>query len=478
MRGRRWAEHFWSVAGAVSIRVKVMGIVIGLILMLGVPVTLVVHQGLSAALERELEERGVAIALSLASRSQEPVLTDRLLTLYKLAKETVKNNKGVLYAYVTDSLGAVLVHTFEDGMPEGLLSLPPLAEGAPYRVTPLTTETGVVWSVTAPILGGRAAAVHVGISTSEMQETVSRHIRKIVAIISAVLVLGTLLGIGLTTVLTRPLTQLAHAAEAVGRGDFAWRAPAWARDEIGRLGTSFAWMAERLGHFRDELRRREEARTRLLEQIITAQEEERRRIARELHDETGQSLTSLTLGLAAITQSQDLHAIHERAGELRALAGRTLDEIHNLSRGLRPSILDDLGLVPALERHLKEYETARGLAVDLHARGLEHRLPGPVEIAVYRIVQEALTNIAKHAKASAVSVLLERRDDSVRLIVEDDGRGFDAREVLGGGDADRRLGLHGMHERALLLGGSLTVESAPGQGTSVFANIPLGGGQG
>ncbi|MBI4271456.1 MAG: HAMP domain-containing protein [Candidatus Rokubacteria bacterium] len=477
MRAGRWAEGFWGVAGAASIRVKVMGIVIGLILMLGVPVTLVVRQGLSAALERELEERGVAIALSLASRSQELVLTDRLLALYTLAKETVKTNKGVLYAYVTDARGAVLVHTFEDGMPEGLLSLPPLADGVPHRVRPLSTEAGVVWSVSAPILGGRAGAVHVGISTSEMQATVSGHIQKILAITSAVLVLGILLAIGMTTVLTRPLAQLARAAEAVGRGDFAWRAPAWARDEIGQLGASFAWMAERLGHFRDELRRRDEARGRLLDQIITAQEEERRRIARELHDETGQSLTSLALGLASITQSRDLDAVHARAGELRALAVRTLDEVHNLSRGLRPSILDDLGLVPALERHLEEYETTRGLTVDLHARGLERRLPGPVEIAVYRIVQEALTNVAKHAEARAVSVLLERRDDSVRVIVEDDGHGFDAREVLASGDPDRRLGLHGMLERALLLGGSLTVESTPGRGTSVFASIPLAAGE-
>ena len=148
MRAGRWAEGFWGVAGAASIRVKVMGIVIGLILMLGVPVTLVVRQGLSAALGRELEERGVAIALSLASRSQELVLTDRLLALYTLAKETVKTNKGVLYAYVTDARGAVLVHTFEDGMPEGLLSLPPLADGVPHRVRPLSTEADSVKSST------------------------------------------------------------------------------------------------------------------------------------------------------------------------------------------------------------------------------------------------------------------------------------------------------------------------------------------
>lgn len=478
MRWPSWAERFWAVAGAVSIRVKIMGIVVGLILMFGVPVTLLVRHGLTAALERELEERGTAITVSLASRSQELVLTDRLVALYTLAKETVRSNKGVLYAYVTDRDGAVLVHTFEGGMPEGLLNLPPLVESAQHRVMLLDTETDTVWSVSAPILGGRAGAVHLGISTSEMRATVSHHIRRIVAIASAVLVIGALIGIGLATILARPLAQLASAAEAVGRGDFAWRPPAWAHDEIGRLGASFATMAERLGHFRDELKHRDETRSRLLDQIITAQEEERRRIARELHDETGQSLTSLALGLAMIAESQDLGAVRERATELRSVAARTLEEVHHLARGLRPSVLDDLGLLPALERYLKEYEANRAVTLDFHARGFEHRLPGPVEIAVYRIVQEALTNAAKHADASTVSVLLERRDGGVHLIVEDDGRGFDAREVLASGDVERRLGLHGMRERALLLGGSLTVESAPGRGTSVFADIPLGDGEG
>jgi signal transduction histidine kinase len=235
-------------------------------------------------------------------------------------------------------------------------------------------------------------------------------------------------------------------------------------------------MAERLAHFRDELRRREEIRTRLLEQVMTAQEEERRRIARELHDETGQSLTSLALGLAMIAEAPDLALARERAAELRRLATRTLEEVHHLSRGLRPSVLDDLGLLPALDRYLKEFGTSRGLAVDLHAAGFDgRRLPGPVEIAVYRIVQEALTNVAKHAAASTVSVLLEHRERSVHVIVEDDGKGFDVEAVLASGQTEHRLGLHGMRERAALLGGSLTVESGPGRGTSVFAEIPLGG---
>jgi signal transduction histidine kinase len=476
MRWTRCAEWFWSVAVGVSVRVKVLGIVIGLILMLGTAVTVILSRSLTATLERELEERGAAIAVNLASRSQEIVLTDHLIGLYILASETVRNNKDVLYVYVTDRRGHVLVHTFQGGMPQDLLHLPPIPPAVPHRVVLLQTETGLVQSVSAPILGGRAGAVHVGLSADEMQTTIAGHVKRIVAITSAVLVLGAVLASSVATILTRPLAELAVAAEAVGRGDFTWRPPRWAHDEIGRLGASFARMSERLAHFREELKRHDTARSRLLEQIITAQEEERRRIARELHDETGQSLTTLAVGLGMMAESIDLGGVQDRARELRSVATRTLEEVHNLSRGLRPSVLDDLGLLPALERYLKEYGVSHGVAVDLHARALDvSRLPAPVEIAIYRIVQEALTNVARHANASAVSVLVERRDESLHVIVEDDGRGFEVDDVLAAQAVDRRLGLHGMRERALLLGGAFTVESAPGRGTTVFVEVPLPG---
>ena len=470
-------QRFWAVAGAVSIRVKITGIVVGVILTLGLAMGVLVYRGFTESLERELEERGTAIAVNLASRSQDLVLTDRLFALYTLARETARDNKDLLYAYITDRSGAVLVHTFKGGMPAGLLGLPPLAPGEATRVRLLRTETGMIRHIAVPVLGGRAGTVHVGMSEDKIRATIAGYIRRIVLITSLVLVGGGLLGFGVATILGRPLTQLASAAEAVGRGDFTWRPPRWAHDEIGRLGASFAVMAERLGRMQAELRRRGEVRTRLLDQVITAQEEERRRIARELHDETGQALTSLTLGLAQIREARDLDEARARAGELRGLAGRTLEEVHNLSRGLRPSVLDDLGLLPALDLLLKEHAASRGIAVDLHATGLDgQRLSGPVEVAVYRIVQEALTNSARHADARTVSVLLERRDNALHLIVEDDGRGFDAEKTLSDGDVERRLGLLGMRERAELLGGNLTIESAPGRGTSVFVQIPLGHG--
>jgi signal transduction histidine kinase len=474
MRANRFWARFWAVAGAVSIRVKIMGVVIGVVVTLGAAVSILVHRGLTVTLERELEERGIAIAVSLASRSQELVLTDRLFALYTLAKETVRDNPDILYVYISDGRGTVLVHTFSGGMPEDLLVLRGPLPGEATRIQLLETETGTIRSIAVPILAGRAGSVHLGMSEARVRGTIARHIRRILAVTSAVLILGVTAGFVVATVLSRPLRELARAAEAVGRGDFTWRAPEWAHDEIGRLGGRFAWMAERLTRFREAIQRRDEVRARLLEQVLGAQEEERRRIARELHDETGQSLTSLSLGLAAIESAPDGAAQSARVGELRRLAERTLLEVHKLSRGLRPSVLDDLGLLAAVERLLAEAGSDRRIATDLHAAGFaEVRLPGPVATTVYRIVQEALTNAVKHAGAAAISVLLEHRGTSVRVIVEDDGRGFDADRALASGDAGGHLGLHGMRERAALLGGTLAIESTPGRGTTVFAEIPL-----
>jgi PAS domain S-box-containing protein len=217
-----------------------------------------------------------------------------------------------------------------------------------------------------------------------------------------------------------------------------------------------------------------ETRTRLLEQLISAQEEEQRRIARELHDETGQSLTSLLVGLRALEDSRSLEEARTRVGELRQITARALDEVRRLAWGLRPVALDELGLVAALEQYAAEYARSWGLAVDVEARGLNSdRLPAPVETALYRIVQEALTNSAKHAGAQKVNVVIQRHAASVQVIVVDDGCGFDAEAALKPGGPGTRLGLHGMRERAILLNGSVTIESAPGEGTTVYAWIPL-----
>jgi PAS domain S-box-containing protein len=221
-----------------------------------------------------------------------------------------------------------------------------------------------------------------------------------------------------------------------------------------------------------ERRRAEETIRALLNDIITAQEEERRRIARELHDETAQSLTSLLVGLRAVEESQGIAQARETAGALRTSVAAALESVKRIARGLRPSILDDLGLEEALERLGVEMARVHGFSVDLQVTGARlPRLPEATEVALYRIAQEALTNAGKHAAAKSVSVIVHRNHVTVRLVIEDDGKGFDVTAALSGG----QLGLVGMRERAHLVGGSVSVESSRGRGTTIGVKVPLPG---
>ena len=225
-----------------------------------------------------------------------------------------------------------------------------------------------------------------------------------------------------------------------------------------------------------ERERAEELRNRLIQQAVTAQEEERRRIARELHDEAGQSLTALLVGLRTIEESRTIAEAAELAQRLRGIAAQTLDEVGRLSRGLHPSILDEVGLPAAVTRHAQEFARLHGVAVDVRIEGLESEiLPPLVQTTVYRVLQEALTNVAKHADARSVSVRLVRGKAAVELRVQDDGAGFDpaaGAEAAPGDRGDRHLGLQVMRERAALLGGSLEVESRAGGGTTITAHFP------
>jgi PAS domain S-box-containing protein len=223
-----------------------------------------------------------------------------------------------------------------------------------------------------------------------------------------------------------------------------------------------------------ERKRTEESRTRLIQRVMSAQEEERRRIARELHDETGQSLTSLLVGLRLIGDMRTLKKAKAQVNRLRHITVQVLDNLRRLARGLHPSILDDLGLVVALTRYAADYAQSYGITVNVHTEGLDSsRLPSPVETALYRIMQEALTNIVRHAAAKTVGIALTRQPFGVHMVVGDDGCGFDVETTLRTFTTSGHLGLYGMCERAMLLGGSVTIESKRGKGTTISVQIPL-----
>jgi len=227
----------------------------------------------------------------------------------------------------------------------------------------------------------------------------------------------------------------------------------------------------------EELRQKEALRKQLLQRVIAVQEEERKHIARELHDETSQALTSLIVRLQVLEQAGSLAEVQAYLEGLRTETAKTLAKVHDLALELRPRVLDDLGLVAALRHYFRDYESKFRLPVDFQVLGISsQRLPPQLETALYRMVQEALINVARHAQAQSVSVLLEKRGPSVVVTVEDDGRGFDVAQTMGSHLQKSNLGLYGMQERASLLGGTVTIESSPGTGTTVFVEIPLESG--
>jgi two-component system, NarL family, sensor histidine kinase UhpB len=234
-------------------------------------------------------------------------------------------------------------------------------------------------------------------------------------------------------------------------------------EEIDKLSRSFNRLLERI----------EEERRRSGTLAMRAQEEERRRLARDLHDEVNQALTAILLRLEAL--AQDSPGVNvEEMNELKRLVNQAMEELLNLARQLRPSALDDHGLMPAVETQLKRFAARTGVEVSLDTHGDPNVLPEDVQTAVYRILQEALANVGRHAGATAVAVEFEADDERLELRIRDDGEGFDPVAMIRATDGDgpgAGLGLSGMVERARLAGGELDVRSAPGGGTTVTLRI-------
>lgn len=215
-------------------------------------------------------------------------------------------------------------------------------------------------------------------------------------------------------------------------------------------------------------------RTELLARVLTAQEEERGRIARDLHDGLGQSLTCLTVGLRAVEESSSDEAIRLQVQELRRIGSETHQEIRRLATGLRPSVLDDLGLATALERYLDELRRIQGVQTKLDVQHLgSTRLPNAVETALYRIVQEATTNAIRHGAATEIRLTVRRTPRMVELEIRDNGCGFEPQAAFRRCGEAHSFGLCSMRERVDLLSGTLNIDSRPGAGAVVTVQIPL-----
>jgi PAS domain S-box-containing protein len=245
---------------------------------------------------------------------------------------------------------------------------------------------------------------------------------------------------------------------------------------MGGIGTQLSRVVER-AQAEAHLRKSAERLEGLSRRLIQAQETERRRVARELHDEIGQTLTALKLNLGALQETIDAEQHRAIVDESLALTEQTLQQARDLSLDLRPVLLDDLGLVPALRWYLDRQGRRAGFTTEFSAVDVGDAIPAEVATTCFRIAQEALTNVARHAQTTHVVMQLAQRNQTLELVVRDAGQGFDREPAMARAEQGRSLGLLGMRERAALVGGALTIDSAPGRGTAVRVVLPLCGGR-
>ncbi len=496
---RRWAGNFRWWALSVPIFVKIIGIVLLTTILFG---GMAFYQIRTSMLRTHYQihgEAALSLAMSLAGRLDPLVAANDTAGMNMEVNRTMGEFPDVRYIVVLSTKGGIISHGFtfpkeapadllgKNGdlcaachaalspteVPADMLETKPSAQLSTGHLRAYTRREGLILEVTVPIGGGKPGSVRLGVGDKIIAREMGSITRSLAISVTLCMIVGLTLAGFLTSVTLRPIRDLVGATRRLGEGDFAVRAKIFSLDEIGHLASVFNKMAEGMETYRRAVEEKEAARQLLIGKIVRAQEEERKHVARELHDQLGQMLSKTLLTVdsscAACENKQT------QCPEIRTDIRDMIDEVRMLAWKVRPSILDDYGLNRALEQYIAQIGKRVSFALDYESviPSETERFTSPeVEATLYRITQEAITNIIRHAKATQASVILMCREKEIVLLVEDNGQGFVAEK----GESVRSLGLMGMRERAALVSGELTIDSEAGKGTTVRVRIPLKAG--
>jgi signal transduction histidine kinase len=466
---RRLIAAFSWRALSTPIFLKIVGIGFMTAIMFGAVTLLQGRTSTAQILYQLLEHRTLSMGRSLADTIARPASTGDFFSVAEHLNLAKKTFPEIRYVIVRDQDNRVVASTFVRSVPPDLLKIPVRVCPPDCSARTLGSSEGLILDVHFPVVGGYAGTIQIGV----LDHMVSHELATITRLVLWGLILcasvGICLAMWLTGILTRPIHHLVQAAKRIGEGNFETRAQVFSNDEIGRLAVAFNQMGDALMRYRQEVQAKEKSSLLLIERIVQVQEDERKNISRELHDHFGQSLLALMLRV----QSASAQLPGALISSIESTIKQMIADVHRLAWGMRPSILDDYGLDSALARHIEEVAKTAGLEIDYQFTSPEGlpRLPNRIEVSLFRIAQEAITNLIKHAKARHASVIVLRQIRDITMLVEDDGQGFDMPEVQDKGG--QCLGLMGMKERVNLLGGSFVVESIPGEGTTIQVRIPL-----
>ncbi len=458
------------------------------------------------SLEEELRNRGMALAGDLAGFAVRPLLSEDVATLRRYVRHS-QSQEYVRYITILDAGRKVVMDT--DLREIGTIRQDELSRRAASSSVPASDDIDLgrggesIYHIYSPVQAGEArlGTVIMGYSHRAADEGIVRARRKILTVGLTTAVLGGILASLLAAYVTIPIRRITEAMKARAGEDADLASCLERKDEIGELAISFRQMTWDLSRHRESLEILVEARTEQLQEandrlqqenaertraeehlrqsqsqlrslashLQTVRERERTQIAREIHDELGQTLTALKMDLHWMRQRlhADQQPLADKAIAMSKLVDATVQAVRRISSELRPKLLDDLGLSAALEWQAQQFQERTGIPCDIRSEPDDIVLDQERTTAFFRIFQEALTNVTRHARATQVEALLTREDGQVGMTIRDNGRGITREEAAGTGS----LGIVGMRERAL--GGKLKIDGAPRLGTTVEVTIPL-----
>lgn len=415
---------------------------------------------LSDIMRQNLAERGQSVAANVAELSSSHIQHNNIEALDELVYLTKNNNEFVEYIFILDSQNGIMAHTFQKGIPKNLLSLHlPLAGENKPDTMHIMSDKGRLQDILYPIEDSTIGYVRVGINEKALNVMLGDKFIELGVVALAVGIIGSLFVFKLTRVFTQPLDHLTQRAELISNGQFSLPPLAVdSPDEFGRLMLAMNTMSKYL-HL-GEVERKQ-----LLAHLLKAQENERKRISMELHDESGQALTALIFSVRALANQTPEGELKNYILAVRDDAANILQKLRSLAVELRPPALDELGIEAAVSRLIAGYETYRDLKVDFYCN-LSEQPDDATSLALYRIIQECLTNIVKHSHASRAAVILQG-DSHIKLIIKDNGIGITP-DVILQARRSNHLGIYGIQERIKILDGKMRITSTMPEWPTVY----------
>ena len=454
----------------VSLRIKVIGLVIFATLLLGLPVIYFVNIDFSRQNNMQLKLMSLAIGKQLSSQSVNYILEDNFYALEKLLKSSIKSDHDVVYAFIENKKGEVIASTFDGGFPADLLKVNSFNSKSLSAVK-IKTNEGLVYDTAVPILRGRLGTVRVGISTKRSNMLLYSLIRSIIIVMIFAAVLAIILSSSIAWWVMTPIVKLSEAFNKVKSGSYDVKLDIKRDDEIGMLARDFNKMAISLKKADEERMENDNLRKNFINNVIKAQEEERKRIAKDLHDHFAQMLAYIKIRIGLLKNLNNIEEARESIVQISEELTNALDVVRNIARSLMPGILEEMGIVCAVTSYIDDInKKSLNFKVDFYSDYdiKNKRFDQNIEINVYRIIQEALSNVILHSNSNYAKINLGIAGGKIIGSVEDFGTGFNYGLI-----SKDSLGIFGMTERAKLLGGDLKIESKTGAGTLINFYIPL-----